>query len=219
MILAAGILLRLAWLMIGFLRLHLFQRKSRMFLEEHAVSPGYAMAHGCPRTAASFRRDRQSRHLRVPLAKNHSSAVVQEISASRARKPSSATNFCTCVAMIGSSLSRKKIVGSLFWFHPAVWWLLNRIHLSREQAVDHEVVRLTGNKQPYLDSLLEFARAHGRPRAVPAPLFLKESHLVQRVALLLKEVSMSRSRLAVSMISICIAIDWVPCIWLPDGSL
>ena len=107
-----------------------------------------------------------------------------------------------CVAMIGFSLSRKKSLVPFFWFHPGVWWLLNRIQLSREQAVDYEVVRLTGNKQPYLDSLLEFARAQGRPRAVPAPLFLKESHLVQRVALLLKEVSMSRSRLAVSMISI-----------------
>jgi TonB family protein len=100
----------------------------------------------------------------------------------------------------------EEVVGSLFWFHPGVWWLLNRIQLSREQAVDFEVVRLTGNKQPYLDSLLEFARAHGRPRAVPAPLFLKESHLVQRVALLLKEVSMSRSRLAVSIISIFILL-------------
>jgi TonB family protein len=100
----------------------------------------------------------------------------------------------------------EEFVGSLFWFHPGVWWLLNRIHRSREQAVDYEVVRLTGNKQPYLDSLLEFARAHGRPRAVPALLFLKESHLVQRVALLLKEVSMSRSRLAVSIISLSILL-------------
>ncbi len=95
---------------------------------------------------------------------------------------------------------------SLLWFHPAVWWLLNRIHLSREQVVDYEVVRLIGSKQPYLDSLLEFARAKGCPKAVPAPLFLKERHLVQRVALLIKEVSMSRSRLAVSMISITVLL-------------
>jgi TonB family protein len=100
----------------------------------------------------------------------------------------------------------EEIVRSIFWFHPAIWWLLSRIHLSREQSVDYEVVRLTGSTQPYLDTLLEFARAQGRPGAVPAPLFLKEHHLVQRVALLIKEVSMSRSRLAVSMMSISILL-------------
>ncbi len=100
----------------------------------------------------------------------------------------------------------EEIIRSFYWFHPAVWWLLARIRLAREQAVDNEVVRLTGGKQPYLDSLLEIARSCGRPKAVPAPLFLKERHLVQRVALLLKEASMNRIRLAISLAGIAVLL-------------
>ncbi len=200
-ILAAGILLRLAWLILGFLRLHLFQRKSRMFLEEHASV-----------------RDMQWRTgVRVPLLLSdeidspvtfgfRSPRIILPLSFKKLSEPCQKAVLCHELLHVRRYdwilIVVEEVVGSLFWFHPGVWWLLNRIQLSREQAVDYEVVRLTGNKQPYLDSLLEFARAQGRPRAVPAPLFLKESHLVQRVALLLKEVSMSRSRLAVSMISI-----------------
>jgi TonB family protein len=100
----------------------------------------------------------------------------------------------------------EELIRSIYWFHPAVWWLLGRIHLAREQLVDHEVVRLTGNRQPYLDSLLEIAQSRGRPRAVPMPLFLKEGHLVQRVALLIKEVSMNPLRLTVSLAGIALLL-------------
>ncbi len=100
----------------------------------------------------------------------------------------------------------EEFIRSIYWFHPAVWWLLGKIHLAREQSVDHEVVRLTGSRQPYLDSLLEIARSRGRPKAVPAPLFLKERHLVQRVALLLKEASMNRIRLAISLAGIAVLL-------------
>ncbi|MFH1573769.1 MAG: M56 family metallopeptidase, partial [Acidobacteriota bacterium] len=93
----------------------------------------------------------------------------------------------------------EEFVRSLFWFHPAIWWVLGRIHLTREQVIDLEVVSMTGSRDPYLESLLEIARARGRPRAVPAPLFLRERHLVERVALLLTEVSMSKTRLVVSL--------------------
>lgn len=200
-VLAAGILLRLAWLILGFLRLHLFQRKSRMFLEEHASV-----------------RDMQWRTgVRVPLLLSdeidspvtfgfRSPRIILPLSFKKLSEPCQQAVLCHELLHVRRYdwilIVAEEVVGSLFWFHPGVWWLLNRIQLSREQTVDYEVVRLTGNKQPYLDSLVEFARAQGRPRAVPAPLFLKESHLVQRVALLLKEVSMSRSRLTVSAISI-----------------
>ena len=204
-ILAAGIVLRLAWLMLGFLRLHLFQRKSRMFLEDQASI-----------------RDMQWRTgVRVPLLLSdeidspvtfgfRSPRIILPLSFKNLSEPCQKAVLCHELLHVRRYdwilIVAEEVVGSFFWFHPGVWWLLNRIQLSREQAVDCEVVRLTGNKQPYLDSLLEFARSQGRPRAVPAPLFLKENHLVQRVALLIKEVSMSRSRLAVSMIGISVLL-------------
>jgi beta-lactamase regulating signal transducer with metallopeptidase domain len=96
----------------------------------------------------------------------------------------------------------EEIVRAIFWFHPAISWRLSRIHLSREQWIDSEVIRLTGNRQLYLDSLLEIAQRRGCPKSIPAPLFLKERHLVQRVSLILKEASMTRRRLGVSLVAI-----------------
>ena len=87
-------------------------------------------------------------------------------------------------------------VRALLWFHPAVWLVLARLSLAREQVVDQEVVRVTGARRPYLEALASIARQRHQPAAfIPGLLFLNRSHLVQRVALLSKEVSMSRSRL------------------------
>jgi len=102
----------------------------------------------------------------------------------------------------------EEILRSLFWFHPAVWWALGRIHLSREQVVDREVLRVTGQRGPYLESLLHIASLRGRPASVPAPLLLKERHLVQRVALMLKESKMTRSRLIFSLVAISALLLW-----------
>jgi hypothetical protein len=93
----------------------------------------------------------------------------------------------------------QELVLTLFWFHPAIWWTIRNIRLGREQVVDGEVVVLTGARKPYLHALLEIAAA---PRAMtlPAPLFLVESQLARRVALLVKEVRMSKPRLIASLV-------------------
>jgi beta-lactamase regulating signal transducer with metallopeptidase domain len=83
---------------------------------------------------------------------------------------------------------------AVLFFHPAVHWLVSRIRLAREQTVDTAVVRRLGGREVYLDSLIQVARLAARARAVPAAPFLRESHLRERVDLLLKEVLMSRVR-------------------------
>jgi TonB family protein len=102
----------------------------------------------------------------------------------------------------------EELLRSLFWFHPAIWWALGRIHLSREQVVDRQVLRVTGERGPYLESLLHIASLRGRPVAVPAPLLLREHHLVQRVALMLKESKMTRPRLVASLAAIAALLLW-----------
>jgi TonB family protein len=105
----------------------------------------------------------------------------------------------------------EETVRSLLWFHPAVWYVLSRIQLAREQVVDSEVVRLTENRDGYLDALVEVA-AHrllpdpGGLLQVPAPLFLRKRHLAARVAAVLKEVSMSKSRIAARLAAVCSAM-------------
>jgi beta-lactamase regulating signal transducer with metallopeptidase domain len=96
----------------------------------------------------------------------------------------------------------EEIVRAIFWFHPAIAWLIARVRLAREQVVDLEVVTLTNARKPYLEALLAFTNARASISAVPAPPFLAERQLAERVALMLKEVRMSRTRLIASLASI-----------------
>ena len=96
----------------------------------------------------------------------------------------------------------EELAGVVLWFHPAVWWLLAQIRLSREQVVDREVVSLTSARDPYVTALLSMAGTRLRLDLAPAPLFLRKRHLAQRIRALLKEVSMSKQRLISSYVSI-----------------
>jgi TonB family protein len=112
----------------------------------------------------------------------------------------------------------EELVLGFFWFHPAVWWAVRSIRLSREQVVDSDVVALSGARKPYLHALLEIA---GMPRAtaLPAPLFLVENQLARRIALLVKEVRMSKPRLVASLVialAVVVGTGWwgVKTFWL-----
>lgn len=205
LVLAAGIMGRLAWLVIGFFRLRSFQNNSHMFLEPHAAVRDMQW---CTGVRASLL---LSGEIDSPVTFGfRPPTIILPLSFTELSEPSQQAVLCHELLHVRRYdwvfIMLEEIARALFWFHPAIWWLLSRIQLSREQTVDHEVVRLIGNRDPYLNSLLEFARSRGRPRMIPAPLFLKERHLVQRVALLIKEVSMSRSRLVVSVMGISILL-------------
>ncbi|HVT95451.1 MAG TPA: M56 family metallopeptidase [Bryobacteraceae bacterium] len=90
----------------------------------------------------------------------------------------------------------EQFVLALFWFHPAVWWLVARLQLTREQVVDQEVVKILDGRDEYLNTLLSIAAARLAPDLAPGTLFLQKRHLRERVASLLQEVPpMSRIRL------------------------
>jgi TonB family protein len=100
----------------------------------------------------------------------------------------------------------EEILRAVLWFHPAIWWLLGQVDLSREQLVDQEVVTLTEHRQPYLNALVTLALTPAGPILRPASLFLGRAHLLQRVALLSREVRMSRPRLVASLVVITVAL-------------
>jgi beta-lactamase regulating signal transducer with metallopeptidase domain len=57
----------------------------------------------------------------------------------------------------------QKVVRALFFFHPAVWWIENRVSMEREMACDDAVLAATANPHGYascLVSLLEKSLAH-----------------------------------------------------------
>jgi len=96
----------------------------------------------------------------------------------------------------------EELLCAVFWFHPGIWWVRRRIQLTREQVVDRQVLRLTQARKPYLEALLEIAKSQRGPEMALAPSFLREPHLAIRVASILREVSMSKTRLLFSLAAI-----------------
>jgi TonB family protein len=89
----------------------------------------------------------------------------------------------------------EELLRSVTWFHPAIWWLLGQIQLTREQVVDDAVITHMGDRDRYLDALLAIASLKLNADLAPAPLFLKKRHLHQRVASIVSGVTMTKRNL------------------------
>jgi TonB family protein len=94
-------------------------------------------------------------------------------------------------------------VRAALWFHPAVWWVISRIQLTREEAVDAAVVGTTGQRRIYAEALMAFADA---APLTPAAAFSRRRHLVTRILLISKEAVMSSKRIVASCAVMAIAI-------------
>jgi outer membrane biosynthesis protein TonB len=198
-IIAFGCALRLLWMGIGFLRLRRYRKEARRFaqppvpfgtgaadwyLHDHVAGP---VTYGWLRPS-----------ILLPTQFEQMPAYVREAIACHELVHVERRDWLFVIA--------EELIRSAFWFHPAVWFVLSRIQLAREQAVDREVVRITENRDCYLDALMAVAAQKIRPDVAPAPLFLKKRHLAARVAAVLQEVSMSKyskSRLYASVATVC----------------
>ena len=100
----------------------------------------------------------------------------------------------------------EEVVRAVLWFHPAVWLLLGRAALSREQIVDEDTVRITGKRRPYLDALWQVVCSGQTKAAVLAVPLLGRSHLLARVEHLQKEIVMTRTRIVVSSVILTAAV-------------
>jgi TonB family protein len=109
----------------------------------------------------------------------------------------------------------EEIVRSIFWYHPAVSWLVRRIRLAREQVIDARIIRRTGGRRPYLQALLEMARAGAGVELLSASSFLSPHELAERATLIMKEPRMSRKRLlfAVSVLVPLLAASTLAAVW------
>jgi TonB family protein len=95
----------------------------------------------------------------------------------------------------------EELLRAVFWFHPAIWWVLGEIQLAREQTVDQAVIDMTQARDPYVDTLLAMAGglAHDKTPQLdlaPAPLFLRRRHLKQRVLGIVQEVGMPKTKMS-----------------------
>jgi protein TonB len=87
----------------------------------------------------------------------------------------------------------EEVVRAVFWFHPAMWWLISRVQLARETVVDELSILTTNARRAYLDTLLAFADDTGLRSSTA---FSARRQLFHRVMLLSKEGTMSSIRIA-----------------------
>ena len=168
LILGAGIGLRFLWLALGLLRLRRYRHRSRrLWILPESIRDLQWRVGVAPEVLLSRQIDspvtfgwRQPAVLFPEAFTEMSESLQRPIACHELLHVERHDWLCIVI---------EEILRSLFWFHPGVWWALGRIHLSREQVVDREVLRITGARGPYLESLLYIASLRGRPAAVPAP--------------------------------------------------
>lgn len=185
-LLAAGVLARMAWLGVGFARLRGYRRRSL------PLSPAPAWAVEADLRVSDEIVSPVTFGLRRPVillparfpaldAAMRDAILCHEVLHVRRR------DWAFTLA--------EEVVRAVFWFHPAIWWLLGEIALAREQAVDRGVVAMTRTRDKYVDALLEIAGAGPGLDLAPAPLFLRRRHLKHRLVSILKEARMSKTSL------------------------
>jgi TonB family protein len=189
-LLAAGIAVRLAWLIIGLARLAGYRRRGH----EMASDPVFKIA-----TAVSVRW-LVSEEIPSPVTFGWRDPVVLLPARFPSLRPE-LREAILCHEMIHVERRdwmftvAEELVRAVLWFHPAIWWVLGELQLAREQTVDQAVIEITHAREPYVDALLAMAGAPAETPAeldlAPASLFLRRRHLKQRVIGLLQEVRMS----------------------------
>jgi protein TonB len=190
-ILAAGTVLRLSWVMAGIVRLRALRRSG-----VPVSDPAYDEIQQRLGTLAELRSARVSQPvtfgIRRPVvllpetlgecaASIRRAAVTHELIHVHRRD---------WLFVVGEEALR-----ALFWFHPAIWWMTARIRLTREEFTDHLAVLASGSRRSYMEALLAFADGS---RLDPAPAFVRRADLFHRIVLLSKESAMSSRRILVS---------------------
>jgi beta-lactamase regulating signal transducer with metallopeptidase domain len=203
-VILVGIAARLLILALGFLKLRQFRRTSSPISTLSESGRVLEEMRSQVSTRAEFR---LSAGVHSPVTFGFAAPVILLPE----RFPSMDARFQTAIACHELLHVRRhdwahhlteEILRAALWFHPAIAWLIGRVRLAREQVVDLEVVALTDARKIYLEALLEFTPSRARTAPIPAPPFLVEREFAERVALMLKEVRMSRARLIASLTAI-----------------
>ena len=186
-VLAAGAAVRMLWLFTGICRLAIYRRHARRYNEPYPQADIYLSDDVSGPVTFGWLKPAILLPTSFPtLGVETREAILRHELAHIARHDWLFTLF-------------EEIVRSFLWFHPAIWWLLAQIHLTREQAVDQMVVEQTKSRGQYVEALLAMAGVATELNAAPAPLFLKKRQLARRVAMLVKENAMSKNRVRLTL--------------------
>jgi beta-lactamase regulating signal transducer with metallopeptidase domain len=92
----------------------------------------------------------------------------------------------------------QKVFRALFFFHPAVWWIEDRLTLEREMACDEIVLAQTASPKAYASSLISFAERmqSARGLALAQALVSRMHQMSLRVAQILDAKRPNRTGLS-----------------------
>jgi TonB family protein len=190
----AGIAIRLAWLYAGLLRLSAMRRQAEpASLDEEIEAMRRAVA---PAARVSW-----SERVAQPVTFGVRPATIL-LPRVFASLDAGARRAVACHELLHVArrdwiwIVAEEHVRALFWYHPAMRWILSRIDLCREQVIDDAVVAHTGARRSYMEALLSFASdGHGAPAVVPSLAFFRKRHLRARLRQLAKEPVMTTRRI------------------------
>lgn len=201
-VLGAGILLRLAWLGVGLLRLRTVTRRAEPATSLAGLSAQLQADLGAraelllsddvegPATVGVRRAVILVPRRIVDLPQAVQTAVLcHELMHVRRR------DWLVTVA--------EEVWCAVLWFHPGVRLIASRACLARETLVDEAVITHTRDRRAYAEALLAFSNS--QPQLIGATALIGRRQLSQRISLIAQEVSMSRIRVA-SLLALSAAI-------------
>jgi TonB family protein len=204
-VISIGIVARLVWIVVGGLKLRRLRAAGEPLAEqEHAVLQRRIGTHADVRYVAGVRQPMTFGVLRpvvlLPAALGRHPAATRDAVLAHELVHVRRADWCWVVV--------EELLRTLLWFHPAIWWLISRVQLAREEVVDAAAVAATGQRRAYLEAMLVFAD-DVPPAAVPA--FARRRHLFRRIVLLSTEEVMSSRRIVLSafaMAAVVAAAGW-----------
>ena len=198
---AAGVVVRSVWLAVGLARLH----RLRVAGTRIELSPDLEPLHQAMLPDAEVR---EVERLRQPVTFGLLKPVVL-LPPSFAREAPAHQRAVLCHELLHARRRDwgwtvlEEGVRAVLWFHPAVWWLVSRVQLTREEVVDELAVRLTGSRRAYIEALMLFADDVPLARATA---FARRRHLFWRIVLISKENAMSVRRLMLSSFAVAAVV-------------
>jgi beta-lactamase regulating signal transducer with metallopeptidase domain len=101
---------------------------------------------------------------------------------------------------------------TMYWFHPAAWWIARRLRIERELACDDRVIAAGAPPRDYAGHLLEIAYAFGRHQAPALAVSMaRPRHLEGRMLAVLDEernrsVPKRRARVAAALVACALLV-------------
>lgn len=190
-LLFAGVLARLAWLAVGMLRLRELRRNSPIANASADIDRLRLALAPC----AEFR---TSNRLVRPATFGVNKPIIL-LPPRFANLDADAQHAVACHELLHVArgdwrwVVAEELARAVFWFHPAIWWLLDRVEANREQLIDQLVTTHVPAKRAYMRALLVFA--DDSPAVLLSASFLRKRHLRLRLLQLAKEPFMSQRRL------------------------